>query len=64
MIFSALLVSINLLLLVLFLSNPQGKRKERSHEALGKCRKIAKGGKVTILCFKNEKAYTSDFLAV
>ena len=41
--------------------NPQARRKERSHEALGKCKKKAENREPTTLCHESEDVYTSDF---
>ena len=48
-------------ILAFFLSNPQGKRKERSHEALGFFKTIAENRGTMIIRHESEEVYTSDF---
>ena len=47
-------------ILALFLPNPQARRKERSHEPLGKSRKKAESREPMTLCHENEEVHTSD----
>ena len=44
----------------IFLRNPQAEQKERSHEALGKCKKKAEGRELITLCHESEEVYISD----
>ena len=43
-----------------FPPNPQARRKERSHDRLGKCRKKAESRETITLCHESEEVYTSD----
>lgn len=47
-------------ILALFPPNPQGERKERSHEALEKYRKKAESRETITIRHENEDVYTSD----
>ncbi len=50
--------------LAIFSPNPQGERKERSHERLGKNKKQLKKRKTETICREGEEVYTSDSDAV